>query len=263
MGTSAEMSTSNTYVKYNVSITQNSQSTSGNYSNVTVSVYFWRTNSGYTTYGTGTIYCKINGTTYSSSVTSSQKITNSGITLFSKTLDISHSSDGSKTLTCSAWINIDIPLTSSEQSYSQGLTTIGRASSFSGGSGNIGSSTTITISRASTSFTHKLYYSFGSISKTLITSSASTSYSWTISTSIYAQLPNSNSGSGTIYCETYNGSSYIGSDSKSFTAYVTNSNPTFTSSQLSYQDTKRYELVRDGNYLETISKSCKTSQVCR
>jgi hypothetical protein len=131
MGTSAEMSTSNTYVKYNISVTQNSQSTSGNYSNVTVSVYFWRTNSGYTTYGTGSVSCKINGTTYSASVTSSQKITNSGITLFSKTLDISHNSDGSKTLTCSAWINLDTPLTSSEQSYSQTLTKIPRAATIS------------------------------------------------------------------------------------------------------------------------------------
>ncbi|MDR2074478.1 MAG: DUF859 family phage minor structural protein [Oscillospiraceae bacterium] len=251
MGTSAEMSTSNTYVKYNVSITQNSQSISGNYSNVTVSVYFWRTNSGYTTYGTGTIYCKINGTTYSASVTTSQKITNSGITLFSKTLDISHNSDGSKTLTCSAWISIDAPLSSSEQSYSQGLTTIGRASSFSGGSGNIGSSTTITISRASSSFTHKLYYDLGSGWVT-IASGVGTSYSWTIPTSFYARIPNSNSGSGTLWCETYNGSSYVGSNSISFNFYVTNSNPTFTSSQIAYQDTNSSVVTITGNNQQIV-----------
>ena len=59
MGTSAQMSTSGTYVKYTISITQNSQSVSGNTSNVTVSVRFFRINSGYETYGTGTVYCKV------------------------------------------------------------------------------------------------------------------------------------------------------------------------------------------------------------
>ncbi|MDR1364518.1 MAG: DUF859 family phage minor structural protein [Oscillospiraceae bacterium] len=131
MGTSAEMSTSNQYVKYNISVTQNSQNISENYSNVTVSVYFYRTNSGYKTYGTGNVWCKINGTQYSASISSSQKITNSGITLFSKTLDVTHNSDGSKTLICSAWISIDTPLSSSEQSYSQTLSTIPRSATFS------------------------------------------------------------------------------------------------------------------------------------
>ena len=98
MGTSGNMPTSNNYVKYTISIYQNSQSVSGNYSNVTVSVRFFRTNTGYSTYGCGTCYCKINGSTYSATVNSSQKITNSGIILFSKTLDIYHNADGSKYL---------------------------------------------------------------------------------------------------------------------------------------------------------------------
>jgi hypothetical protein len=148
---------------------------SGNTTNVTVSVNFYRTNSGYETYGTGSVYCKINGTTYSQSVSSSQKITNSGITLFSKTLDIAHNSDGSKTLTCSAWISQDTPLSSSEQSYSQSLSTIPRASTFSGGSGNIGETTKITINRASSLFTHDLYYQFGSEDWVLIALNVETS----------------------------------------------------------------------------------------
>ncbi|MDO4504564.1 MAG: hypothetical protein Q4B84_05475 [Clostridia bacterium] len=46
MGTSGNMSTSNQYVKYTISINQNSQNVSNNYSNVTVTVRFFRTNSG-------------------------------------------------------------------------------------------------------------------------------------------------------------------------------------------------------------------------
>lgn len=126
MGKSSALNTSNERVKYTIEIIQNSQSIANNTSNVTVKVRFYRTNTGYESYGTGTVYCKINGTQYSASVTPTQKITNSGIDLFAKTLDIQHGTDGAKTLTCSAWININAPLTSSEQSYSQVLTTIPR-----------------------------------------------------------------------------------------------------------------------------------------
>ena len=138
MGTSAALSTSNQYVKYTISISQNSQDKVNNQSNVTVSVRFYRTNTGYTTYGSGTVYCKINGTTYSAAVTPSQKITNSGIVLFTKTLNIKHGSDGKKTLTCSAWISHNAPLSSSEQSYSQVLTAIPRASTLTASNGTLG-----------------------------------------------------------------------------------------------------------------------------
>lgn len=237
MGTSGQMSTSNTYVKYQITINQNSQSVTNNTSNVTVSVRFLRTNSGYETYGTGVVYCKINGTTYSASVTPSQKITNSGITLFSTTLNISHNSDGSKYLDTSAWISLNTPLSSSEQWYGEWLSHIPRASSVSGGSGNIGSASTISISRASSSFTHVLYYSFGSISWRTISTNVGTSYTWTLPNDLYAQIPNANSGSGTLICETYSSGTYIGTSNTSFTAAVTNSNPTFASSNVSYQDT--------------------------
>ncbi|MDR1364040.1 MAG: DUF859 family phage minor structural protein [Oscillospiraceae bacterium] len=131
MADSAEMSTSNQYIKYHISVYQNSQNVSNNTSNVTVDVYFWRSNSGYTTFGIGNVYCKINGSQYSSSVSSSQKITNSGIVLFQWNGNISHNSNGTKTLATSAWINLDTPLTSNEQSYSYTLPTIPRAATFS------------------------------------------------------------------------------------------------------------------------------------
>jgi hypothetical protein len=60
---------------------------------------------------------------------------------------------------------------------------------------------------------------------------------WTIPTSFYSLIPNANSGAGTLICETYLGSTYIGGTTADFTFYVTNSNPVFESSQLTYQDT--------------------------
>ncbi len=222
MATSNPMSTSNTNIKYTISITQNSQSIIDNTSNVTVSVRFYRTNTGYESYGTGTVYCKINGVQYTANVTSSQKITSSGITLFTKTLNISHNADGTKTLVTSAWINHSV-VTSVEQSYSQALTTIPRATTptLSSTSTEMGNAVTITMNRASISFTHTLSYKFGNVSGTLETG-LGTSYSWTIPLTLANQIPNATSGTGTITCQTYSGSTLIGTKSISFIATVPN-----------------------------------------
>lgn len=221
MATSGALSTSNDRVKYKITITQNSQNINDNTTNVTVSVRFYRTNTGYTTYGTGTVYCKINGTTYSAAVSPSQKITNSGIVLFTKTLNIPHNADGTKTLTTSAWINLNTPLTSSEQSYSQALTTIPRATTptLSSSSVNLGSSITINLPRASSSFTHTVTYKIGSASGT-IGSNLGTSASWTPPLSLASQLPNSTSGTVTITVVTYNGSTKIGTKTINLTVNV-------------------------------------------
>ena len=99
MATSSTFPTDNTYIKYRIVVTENSYSIPNNTSSVTVKVQAWRTNTGYETYGTGTCYCKIDGTTYSQSISSSQKIThNSYTTLFSKTLTITHGTDGTKNI---------------------------------------------------------------------------------------------------------------------------------------------------------------------
>lgn len=221
MATSAAMNTSNDRVKYKITVTQNSQNVNNNTSNVTVSVRFYRTNTGYTTYGSGTVYCKINGTTYSASVTPSQKITNAGIVLFTKTLNISHNADGTKTLTTSAWINLNTPLTSTEQSYSQALTTIPRATTptLSSSSVALGSAVSISLPRASSSFTHTLTYKFGNTSGT-IGSNLGTSASWTPPLSLASQIPNATSGTVVITCTTYNGSTKIGSKAVNLTVTV-------------------------------------------
>jgi len=163
MGKSKALSTSNQYVKYTIEIVQNSQSIQDNSSNVTVKVRFYRTNTGYTTYGTGKIYCKINGTQYSANVTSSQKITNSGIELFTKTLTIDHDADGTKDLVCSAWIDISV-LTSSEQSYTQELTTIPRYATITTFTTKPINETSIQVTWGCDASCDKIYYSlnFGS-----------------------------------------------------------------------------------------------------
>lgn len=145
-------------------------------------------------------------------------------TFASAVLKIAHTPDGSKSFTISGfsgWIYESGTTYASSQTFD--LPTIPRASSVSCSTANIGSNATITINRASTSFTHTLTYSFGSLSGTIATKTSSTNISWTIPTTFYGQIPNSKSGTGTITCDTYSGSTLIGSKSTSFTATVSES----------------------------------------
>lgn len=230
MATSGALSTSNQYVKYKITITEKSRSATqlaNNKTPVDVSVNFYRTNTGYTTFGVGTVYCRINGTLYWASVAKTQVITNSGIVLFSKSLEIPHNADGTKTLTVSAWIEHDAPLTSNEQSYSLKLSDIPRASqpscitwpNHTQNVGNFGDTISIHTNRASPNFTHTLRYQFGSQSGTIATG-VGTGTTWTIPVSLMNLIPNVTSGSGTIYCDTYNGSTKIGTKWCGFTATV-------------------------------------------
>ena len=248
MATSITFGTSNTYVEYNITVNVNSQSITNNNSNVTVTVRFWRTNTGYETYGTGSCYCWIETVgAQTQAVTPSQRITNSGINLFTWTGNIPHNTDGTRTIWISSYINIPTVLTSSDQGFNTTLPIIPRASSVSGGTGNIGANTTINISRASSSFTHVLYWQQGTSGWNWIASNVGTSYTWTIPTSFYARIPNANSGTGTIWCETYSGSTYIGNASTSFTFRVTNSDPIFNASQLTYKDSDTAIAAITGN----------------
>ena len=219
MATSGEMSTDRIYIKYKITITQNSQSIANNTSNVTVKVNFYRTNTGYVSYGNGTVYCKINGTTYTAAVTPSQEITNAGIDLFTKTLNITHGSDGKKTLTCSAWISHDV-VSSSEQSYSHVLTTIPRKSEMTVKNGTLGTAQTITVTKKSTSFTHTITYACGSYSGTICSKSSNTSISWTPKLDFANGAPNGTSVHISFKIETFSGSTSIGSNSYSIACAI-------------------------------------------
>lgn len=224
--TSGNLDTNNQYIKYTISITENSTSATDNTSNVTVSVKFFRTNTEYETYGTGKVYCTIDGAQYTSSVGLSQKITSSGIKLFTKTLNIKHNSDGSKTLTVSSRISLDLNgsnLTSSSQSYSHALTKLARNSTISSLTSSVSingtNTSTVNITRASDSYTHTVKWTVGS--HTYSATKVGTSTSYAIPASWVDALPNSTSGTAKVTVSTYNGSTKIGSDvSKNFTITV-------------------------------------------
>lgn len=110
------------------------------------------------------------------------------------------------------------------------LYTIPRKSSCSMAATNLGSAGTISISRASSSFTHTLTYTFGSATGTIATKTSSTSVSWTPALTLANQIPNSTSGKVTITCSTYSGNTLIGSTTCTATLSVPSSVvPTLTS----------------------------------
>ncbi len=174
---------------------------------------------------------------------------------------IIHNDDGSKTILISA-SSLDLAQASGYGPYSGSangsvtLTTIARASNVTCADGNIGSATTINISRASSNFTHTLKYNFGALSGTIATKTTETSIGWTIPTSFYAQIPNSNSGQGTITCETYNGNTLIGTKNCKFNAFVINSNPTITAT-ITDDNTVTTALTGDANKLVKYFSNAK------
>lgn len=138
-----------------------------------------------------------------------------------KSFTVNHNPDGTGSATISwkwgvnsSWGGFVNP----SGSFTISLPTIPRASSVSCTTANIGSNATITISRASSNFTHTLSYGFGSLSGTIATKTSSTSVNFALPTSFYAQIPNAQRGWGTIHCDTYNGSTLIGSSSCTFYA---------------------------------------------
>lgn len=156
--TSEAFGTSNQFIKYRITVTENSYSVENNSSNVTVSINFYRTNTGYTTYGNGTVYCFIYNDTYSQTVTSSDAITNSGIDLFTETLDIPHNEDGTRNLNVAAYISHE-RFTSDSHDFYVDLTTIPRASEMTYPiTWTLGDELSFTIDRKLSSFRDTLSY---------------------------------------------------------------------------------------------------------
>ena len=109
------------------------------------------------------------------------------------------------------------------------LHTIPRTSSISMPATTMGSANNITITRASSSFTHTLTYAFGNATGTIATKTTSTSVSWTPPTSLASQIPNNTTGTCTLTCYTYNGNTLVGTSTATVTLTVPASiKPTIT-----------------------------------
>lgn len=122
----ATYGTTKQYIKYSVNHQVISQDVAKNQSVVRVWVDIWRTNTGYTTYGSGTVTVTCAGQTKSASITPSQRITSTAIKLISHDFTVAHDANGSKTAYISGQISHAV-FSSSSNGYSTTLPTIPRS----------------------------------------------------------------------------------------------------------------------------------------
>lgn len=183
-----------------------SQSVDGNYSDIAWTLYGSGPYTGYVM--SGAFYATINGEVVCNSSARIQLRQNTVVASGSQR--IYHGSDGAKTfyLYCEAGI-YNFAVSATAGAY-HALNDIPRASSVSATAAELGSSSTITISRASSAFTHTLTYSFGEIGGSIIIGTSSTTVYWSPSLALANQIPNSTSGYCIINCFTYNNGTYIG-----------------------------------------------------
>ncbi|TWK08590.1 hypothetical protein CHCC20442_4303 [Bacillus licheniformis] len=205
------------------------QSIPNNRSTVTAKVYLvadYYINFSATKYGSVTV----NGVTKNFSTSSRYSGTGSWL-LTTQTFTVNHNSDGTKSFNFSAKYDIKITYSGSwlntiSASGSGTLNTIPRASSVSllnGSTGEMGkyNDLFIKIDSASSSFTHTLRYSFGNASGTIASRITWVDHEWTVPLDLAHQIPDSISGSGTIYCDTYDSSgNKLGTKSVGFKATV-------------------------------------------
>lgn len=252
----AKFSNSSGSLYLNLYVDQGSQSIAANTSTVNWRMTVSRTGAYYTHnhQGDSTLSLNLDGRnvhySYPTWETSGEEYT-----LASGSSTISHNADGTKTLPISCTFNPNNGLHGTiTVSASLSLTTIPRSSSVSVSAGVIGSSVTININRQNLNFKHTVRYAWAGKSGT-IANNVDTSTTWTIPLDFANDIPNSASGTGTVYVDTYSGSTKTGTQSTTFTASVpANVKPTFTGVSLSDLNGAAQNLIpKSDTFIQVIS----------
>lgn len=204
------------------------QSIADNNSTVTAKVYL-QSNDQYgamdapaTNYGSVTV----NGVTKSFSATSNLSANQKKL-LTTQTFTVGHNADGTKSFSFSVTYNINVTFAgvfygNQTASGTGTLNTIPRASSITSISGGtLGSPVTVTIARASSGFTHKVWYYRPNEQYIEVGSGVGTSLTFTPPIDDCALLPNATSGTAKVEIGTYQNGTLIGGYvSKVFTVSV-------------------------------------------
>lgn len=252
----AKFSNSSGSLYLNVYVEQGSQSITANTSTVNWRMTVSRTGAYYTHnhQGDSTLSLNLDGRnvhySYPTWETSGEEYT-----LASGSSTISHNADGTKTLPISCTFNPNNGLHGTiTVSASLSLTTIPRSSSVSVSAGVIGSAVTININRQSSSFKHTVRYAWAGKSGTIATN-VDTSATWTLPLDFANDIPNSASGTGTIFVDTYSGSTKTGTQSTTLTASVpANVKPTFTGVSFSDLNGAAQNLIPNSDtFIQVIS----------
>lgn len=234
MATSGSISSSTAFGNVTLSWSRTSVDVSANTSTIsyTLSIY---SSSNISSSASKSYSIVFNGTTVASGTVT---VGGSGTrTLKSGSTTIAHNADGTKTFNYSFSQQIDIWWGSTwvgtvTGSGSSTLDSIARASqpSLSANSVAYGSSVTIYTNRASTGFTHTVRTNLKDGGNVTIATGVGDSWAWSVPMDYMTYIPNGLSVYGTLWLDTYNGGTLIGTKSVTITLTVPSSVvPTFTS----------------------------------
>lgn len=185
------------------------------------------------------------------------------VELIDQTITVRHADDGSGVFSVRAhfngsggWspVNLDI----GNQQIT--LTTIPRGSSVRVSDGFIGNQVDIFIDRKIDGATHTLRYSwFNKQGK--IADNVGTSYKWTIPEDFADDIPNSTSGWGTIYVDTYINGNFIQTQSTTFTASVITNNmkPSLTGFTLTDANPVSQRVIPESTHFVSIMSLVKVT----
>lgn len=241
-------------VSISINISQNSQSIANNTSNVTVKVNASWTYGSFNATGQCTGSITIDGTKYSFSgiVFNSGRTTSGSETIMEKTVNVSHNSNGSKTLSCSASFVTGLSSGTVTATASKTLTTIPRKSELLiGDVTNLETQLTLAVSRKSSSFTHTIVVTCGSQSTTICSKSKTESFAFTPPLDWSSENKTGTSVSAVYKITTYNGSTEIGNNSYTKTYSIPSS--VKPSCSITVTDAMGYA-DKYGGYIKGLSK---------
>lgn len=242
------------------------QNIGGNYSDVTAKLFLKGNYSWSTIYSGGVnkaVSITIDGTRSpiryaTTNISGTQKKE-----LMSWTKRVNHGSNGAKSFSISAIVDIEISWNGRyERSYSTSsrsftLNTIPRASSLSGVTGSLdyGQALKFTINAADSSFRHTLHLNVPGYNGNILTGQTGGAKSYTTNRNWSSGIPNATSGRGTLKLLTYSGGTKIGEKSYGFTIRVPGDIvPSISSIGHSEANSKVSGVMAGNGYVQGISK---------
>lgn len=185
------------------------------------------------------------------------------VELIDQTITVRHADNGSGVFSVRAhfngsggWSPVNLDIVNQQIT----LTTIPRGSSVRVSDGFIGNQVDIFIDRKIDGATHTLRYSWYT-KQGKIADNVGTSYKWTIPEDFANDIPNSTSGWGTIYVDTYINGNFIQTQSTTFTASVITNNmkPSLTGFTLTDANPVSQRVIPESTHFVSIMSLVKVT----
>lgn len=186
--------------------------------------------------------------------------TNSTQEIFNRTYNVGHDSEGKKTVGVQLSVGLNTGgYGSAMVAFDLPLTQIKRASTGKVTATELGKVATITIDRKNSSFKHTLRYNWDGKTGTIATN-VDTSCNWTLPLDFANTVPNADYHWGTVYIDTYSGSTKIGTKEATFNANIPASvKPTLGSISLSDSNTTVSNLINTSNTFVQVLSNIKVA----